>query len=378
MSAGRKQFETASSREGLLLAMIALLGLGLIMVFSATGASGSMQLQIGFLSRHFLFLVCATIVFCSLLHFPRTRLLRAAPWLFAGLIILLVLVLIPGVGSKINGARRWLRIGPFSLQPSEFMKVILPLFLAWWSRRQVTQKTYASQFLGMLALIVTPIIIATQPDLGTALLVFGTGACFLFLAGWPVRMFLLGGLSVLPALGMLMIYRPYQLTRIQNYIDSLGSWENAQYQIKQSLLTISSGGLWGTGPGRGLQKLSFLPESHTDFVFAVIGEELGLVGMLGVVALWSIILFCGMRLVLRIQHDRECFALAGTLLIGIIFQAVVNTAVVTSLLPPKGISHPLLSYGGSNLLTVLIAIAIILNLTNERTTSMKHYAPNKK
>ncbi len=377
MSVGRKQFETASSREGLLLAMIALLGLGLIMVFSATGASGSMQLQTGFLSRHLLFLVCATIVFCSLLHFPRTRLLRAAPWLFAGLIILLVLVLIPGVGSKINGARRWLRIGPFSLQPSEFMKVILPLFLAWWSRRQVTQKTYASQFLGMLALIVTPIIIATQPDLGTALLVFGTGACFLFLAGWPVRMFLLGGLSVLPALGMLMIYRPYQLTRIQNYIDSLGSWENAQYQIKQSLLTISSGGLWGTGPGRGLQKLSFLPESHTDFVFAVIGEELGLVGMLGVVALWSIILFCGMRLVLRIQHDRECFALAGTLLIGIIFQAVVNTAVVTSLLPPKGISHPLLSYGGSNLLTVLIAIAIILNLTNERTTSMKHYASNK-
>ncbi len=371
MSAGSKQFGAASSRDGLLLAMISLLGLGLIMVFSATGASRSMQLQTGFLFRHFLFLTGASIVFCSLLHFPRTRLLRAAPWLFAGLILLLVLVLIPGVGSKINGARRWLRIGPFSLQPSEFMKVILPLFLAWWSRRQVTRKTYASQFLGMLALIISPLLIAIQPDLGTALLVFGTGACFLFLAGWPVRMFLLGGLSVLPALGILMIYRPYQLTRIQNYLDSLGSWENAQYQIKQSLLTISSGGLWGTGPGRGLQKLSFLPESHTDFVFAVIGEELGLIGMLGVILLWGLILFCGTRLVLRIRHDRECFALAGTLLIGIVFQAVVNTAVVTSLLPPKGISHPLLSYGGSNLLTVLITFALILNLTNDRSLRPK-------
>ena len=374
MSAGREQFGASTNREGLLLAMIALLGLGLIMVFSATGASRSMQLQTGFLFRHLLFLVCASLIFCTLLHFPRTRLLRAAPWLFAGFILLLCLVLIPGVGSKINGARRWLRFGPFSLQPSEFMKVILPLFLAWWSRRQITQKTYASQFLGMFALILTPLLIAMQPDLGTALLVFGMGACFLFLAGWPVRMFLLGGLSVLPALGLLMIYRPYQLTRIQNYLDSLGSWENAQYQIKQSLLTMSSGGLWGTGPGRGLQKLSFLPESHTDFVFAVIGEELGLVGMFSVILLWGIVLWCGTRLVLRLQHDRECFALAGTLLAGIIFQAVVNTAVVTSLLPPKGISHPLLSYGGSNLLTVLIAFAIILNLTNERTVGTTYQA----
>ena len=374
MSAGRKQIGASTSREGLLLAMISLLGLGLIMVFSATGASRSMQLQTGFLFRHLLFLVGASIVFCTLLHIPRTRLLRAAPWLFAGLMLLLCLVLIPGVGSKINGARRWLRIGPFSLQPSEFMKVILPLFLAWWSRRQITQKTYAAQFLGMFALILTPLLIALQPDLGTALLVFGMGACFLFLAGWPVRMFLLGGLSVLPALGLLMIYRPYQLTRIQNYLDSLGSWENAQYQIKQSLLTMGSGGLWGTGPGRGLQKLSFLPESHTDFVFAVIGEELGLVGMFCVIVLWGIVLLCGTRLVLRLQHDRECFALAGTLLVGIIFQAVVNTAVVTSLLPPKGISHPLLSYGGSNLLTVLIAFALILNLTNERAVGTKYRA----
>ena len=364
MSVGHKRLETTSHREGFQLAIIALLGLGMIMVFSSTGASRAMQLQTGYLLRQSLFLTCSAGMFFALLQVPRTRLLRAAPWLFAGLIVLLCLVLIPGIGTKVNGARRWLRVGPFSLQPSEFMKIILPLFLAWWSRRQVTHAASSLQFLGMFALILTPMLIANQPDLGTAILVFGMGGCFLFLAGWPVRMFVLGGLAVFPALGLLMMFRPYQMVRIRTYLDSLGSWENAQYQIKQSLLTMGSGGLWGTGPGRGLQKLSFLPESHTDFVFAVIGEELGLIGMLSVIALWGIVLLCGIRLVLRIQHDRECFALAGTLLIGIVFQAVVNTAVVTSLLPPKGISHPLLSYGGSNLLTVLIAFAIILNLTN--------------
>lgn len=368
MSVGHKPLNPTSAREGFLLVIIALLGLGMVMVFSATGFSRAMQLQTGFLTRHVLFLVFSAGIFITLLQVPRTRLLRAAPWLFAGLVVLLCLVLIPGVGSKVNGARRWLRAGPISLQPSEFMKIILPLFLAWWSRRQVTAANSSSQFLGMFALVLAPILIAVQPDLGTAILVFGMGSCFLFLAGWPMRMFIVGGLSLFPALGAMMVFQPYQMTRIQNYLDSLGNWENAQYQIKQSLLTMGSGGLWGTGPGRGLQKLSFLPESHTDFVFAVIGEELGLIGMLSVVTLWGIILLCGFRLVLRIQHDRECFALAGTLLIGIVFQAVVNIAVVTALLPPKGISHPLLSYGGSNLLTVLIAFAIILNLTNERLT----------
>lgn len=346
-----------------LLAMLLLAGLGTVMVFSATGFARSLELNTALFERHLLFLALGLIGGLLLTRLPHPLLMRWAPWLFAGGLLLLVLVLIPGIGSRINGARRWFRVGAFSLQPAEFMKILLPLFLAWWSLRTGTQRNWWREWVGLVPLVTVPVLIALQPDLGTALLVFGMGACYLFLAGWPLRLFLGSVLAVLPALGWLMLYRPYQWARVTAFTQALGDWEQAQYQVKQSLLSIGAGELRGTGLGLGLQKLSFLPESHTDFIFAVIGEELGLIGTLSVISLWLLVLISGGMLVLRLRDQPERFALAGTLLLGIVCQALINTCVVISLLPPKGISHPLLSYGGSNLLTTLLATGLILHLT---------------
>lgn len=365
MSTVGTQQEQSLAREGFLIAIVALLGLGTMMVFSSTGATRTLELRTGFLQKHLIFLLAAGGVFVTLIQIPTRWVMRAAPWAFLGATALLVLVLIPGIGSEVNGARRWFRLGPVSLQPSELMKIALPLLLAWLLSESRSGWKKLRTTVAFAALLFTPILIALQPDLGTSVLVFTMGACFLFLAGYPVWLFALGCASIIPVLGGLMLFRPYQLQRLASYFDALGHWENAQYQVKQSLLSIGSGGLWGTGPGRGLQKLSFLPESHTDFVFAVIGEELGLVGTLATIGLWILLFLCGVRLVSRVIDDRERFALAGTLLAGIVLQAVINTCVVTSLLPPKGISHPLLSYGGSNLLATMIAFALILNLTRQ-------------
>ncbi|MCA8982651.1 MAG: FtsW/RodA/SpoVE family cell cycle protein [Planctomycetaceae bacterium] len=345
------------------LAILLLVGLGTVMVFSSTGYARSLELNPVYLGRHLVFLLVGGTGCYVVGRLPRSLLLRLAPWLFLLGVALLLLVLLPGFGSRINGARRWFRVGPLSLQPAEFMKILLPLFLAWWSLGHQAGRRWWRELVGLTMLVAVPLLIALQPDLGTSLLVFGMGACYLFLSGWPLRIFVAGLFAVIPALGWLMIYRPYQWTRVSDYLQALGHWEQAQYQVKQSLLSIGSGDFLGTGLGLGLQKLSFLPESHTDFIFAVIGEELGLVGTWTVIALWLIVLLAGTRLIQRISDQPELYALAGTLLFGLVGQALVNTCVVTSLLPPKGISHPLLSYGGSNLLTTLLACGLILNLT---------------
>ena len=351
------------AREGVLLALACLIGLGTVMVFSATGFSRSLGLQTDFLSKHLVFLGLSVCLMLIVTWLPQRVLFRAAPWLFLIGIGLLLLVLVPGIGSRINGARRWFRLGPVSLQPAEFMKLLLPLFLAWWAQREPARHRWLHKCCGLLILLAIPLLIALQPDLGTAVLVFSIGGCFLFLSGWPWWLFAAGIGAFFPAVGLLMTYRPYQMARVTAYLDALGQWELAQYQGKQSLLSLGAGGLWGTGLGSGLQKLSFLPESHTDFIFAVVGEEFGLAGTCGLIAVWLLMLICGLRLTIRLAHDRTRFALAGTLLLGIITQAAINVCVVTSLLPPKGISHPLLSYGGSNLLAVLLAFGVFLNLT---------------
>ncbi len=366
--------EKPLARDGFIMAMIALLGLGTMMVFSSTGATRVLELRTDYLVKHLTFLSLAGVMFLTVINLPTRLILKLAPWMYLAGLGLLALVLIPGLGVKINGARRWFHLGPVSLQPSEFMKILLPLFLATMSRWS-RQRTYTlANGIAFIAILITPVLIAIEPDLGTAAIVFCMGACYLFLAGFPLKLFVAGFSCMVPVLGGLMLYRPYQLKRVMDYVTALGNWENAQYQVKQSLLSIGSGGMWGIGPGRGLQKLSFLPESHTDFVFAVIGEELGLVGTLATISLWLLLFLCGIKLVQRVQQDRERFALAGTLLAGIVIQAAINVCVVTSLVPPKGISHPLLSYGGSNLLATMLAFALIINLTQQQknTLSVDH------
>lgn len=349
-----------------------LLGVGLLMVYSASITARPSQTEEVYLSRHATFLILA--VFCGTITglMPANLWKRAAPCLFAGAALLLLLVLAPGLGYRVNGAQRWFRFGAVSLQPSEFAKLTVPLFVCWSldRARRIAAAQSGSRFAERLRELLAAVPVALmaglvllEPDLGTAAFLLVSGGITLFLARWPLWCFLVAGAAVAPVAVSAALLRPYQLQRITGYIAGWRDINAAPYQVQQSLTTLGEGGWTGVGLGSGWQKLSFLPEANTDFVFAVVGEELGLIGTLGLLGLWAAFFACGMRL-FRDRARSEFETVAGrALLIQLVFQAGLNMAVVTAVAPPKGIAHPFISYGGSSLLSSLIALGLIVSLS---------------
>lgn len=335
-----------------------LLAVGTLMVYSSSVTARPSAEEETYLFRQLLFLLAAGLMGIAASQFPEWVWRRGAPMLFIGTILLLVAVLLPGIGREVNGAQRWLRLGSLSLQPSETAKLTLPMLLCAW---RCPESGWILRSLGVIAM--TAGLIACEPDLGTALFVTATGVIVLFLTGLPFRWLILGGAVGVPAAATLLVLKPYQAARLQGFVDTWIHPADAPYQVQQSLTTLGAGGTLGQGLGRGMQKLSFLPEANTDFVFAVLGEELGLWGTLGTLLLWCGVYVTGMRLVRRLPPGSFASVLSATLLIQITLQAVVNIGVVTALLPPKGISHPFLSYGGSNLVVNLISVGVIVSLT---------------
>jgi cell division protein FtsW len=342
-----------------------LVGFGVLMVQSASITSWPTEYERIYLSRHVIFLLfgITAAVVCSRLS--ATFWYRIAPYLFVACVALLAAVLVPGVGTRVNGAQRWLRYGGMSLQPSEIAKIVLPLLIA---RSMSRRKDGVFRWFTGTVPIIWPIFIIAplvliQPDLGTALFLLVGSAIALFIGGWPLRYFILGAASGIPAVWYLVAMKPYQLKRISGFLATWSNFDQAPYQLKQSLVTLGSGGLFGVGLGRGWQKLSFLPEANTDFVFSVVGEELGLLGTIALIVLWIALYVVGLRL-LR-HHDTRSFEfIAGvTLLTQLVLQAVLNVAVVTAMVPPKGIPHPLISYGGSNLMISLVSLGIVVSLS---------------
>ena len=332
------------------------------MVHSASITSRPTEFEQVYLSRHAIHLAVGVLLggLCSVV--PSRFWRMAAPWLFVGTLAVLVIVLVPGIGTKVKGSQRWLRFGPLQMQPSELAKLTLPLLLGAMvvRRRADLRRWLAGTIPFVLPIAVTLPLVLKQPDLGTAVFLALSSGLLLFLAGWPIRNFALG---LVPAAGVALTLKAYQWQRISDFVAAWSDIDRASYHVKQSLLSLGSGGLMGVGIGKGWQKLSFLPEANTDFVFAVVGEELGLVGSLGLVLLWAGFFITGLDLFRH--HDRRSFEfLVGvTLLSQMVLQAAINVAVVTSMLPTKGISHPLLSYGGSNLVINLVAIGIIVSLS---------------
>eukprot|EP00913_Durusdinium_trenchii_P008932 g8398.t1 len=344
-----------------------LLGVGVMMVHSASITSWPTEFEQVYLSRHLVFLLIGATAagICSVL--PSRFWYRIAPLLFTATACLLVLVLFPNIGTRVNGARRWLRAGGVSFQPSEFAKIALPLLVAriLFQNRERLRGIAA----GMIPVLVPPAIVVPlviiQPDLGTALFLSGGCGISLFAGGWPLRHFALISALLIPACIALVTMRPYQLERISGFAAAWTDINQAPYQLRQSLMSLGVGGIDGVGIGKGTQKLSFLPEGNTDFVFAVVGEELGLMGTLGLCAVWLALLVSGLKLLKGLKRSSYEFIAAFTLLTQLAFQAAINVAVVTAMVPPKGISHPLISYGGSNLVASLISLGIILRSLRE-------------
>ncbi|MSR58225.1 MAG: cell division protein FtsW [Planctomycetaceae bacterium] len=344
-----------------------LVGFGILMVHSASITSRPSEAEQVFLSRHLTFVAFGAVAAAVATCLPAGIWQRAAPYFFWTTVGLLALVLVPGFGSRINGAQRWFRSGAVSFQPAEFVKLSLPLYVACLIQRR---RDVLSSWVSGTIPVVFPILIAVplvmlQPDLGTALFLAAGGATVLWVGGWPLRNFLLAAGTALPVVGLTVWHKPYQMQRIADFLATWSDWTQAPYHLKQSLVTLGAGGIWGVGLGRGFQKLSFLPEANSDFVFAVIGEELGLVGSLSVMALWLGLYVVGLRLANRLPADTFRYQVAFTLLTQLILQATLNIAVVTAMVPPKGIPHPMISYGGSNLVVSLIALGIVLSLTRD-------------
>ena len=333
------------------------------MVHSASITSWPTEYEHVYLGRQLLFLTVGCLLAWRIAITPIERWERAAPYLFWASVLLLVAVLVPGVGVRIKGAQRWFHLGPFSLQPSELLKLTLPMYLSYLL---VRRRDRLNRFIAGTVPLVLPIalvvaLVVVQPDLGTSLFLAFSGGLALLIGGWPIRHFVLYGLLCAPAACSVLVLKPYQIKRITGFLQAWTDFDQAPYQLKQSLVTLGAGGLFGVGLGRGWQKMSFLPEANTDFVFAVIGEELGLIGTCSLIALWVALYLAGLKILRPLPPTSFAWIVGLTLLTQLIFQAALNVAVVTAMVPPKGISHPLISYGGSNLVVSLSMLGLILS-----------------
>lgn len=277
-------------------------------------------------------------------------------------IFLLFLVLIPGIGISVNGARRWLDLGFFRFQVSDFAKLALIFTLAHYlAENQRYIKTFKRGFLIPSSIIgFISLLILVEPDFGTAFLCGLLGFSILFLAGVKLRYLIPSLTGSFLFFTIAVILNPVRLRRLTSFLDVEANKSDGAYQLWQGILAFAAGGIEGVGLGQGRQQMDFLPEAHTDFIFPIIGEELGLFFTIGVVALFFIIFIVGF-IILKQMPNLYYFCLALGSLLCIIFQAIINIGVVTGLVPTKGMALPFISYGGSNLILMFILVGLLLN-----------------
>lgn len=355
----------------LLVAFLAAISIGLVMVASASVNFAHEQRadQMYFLKRHFIYLTLGLGIAAVAIRVPLKTWYMLSPLLLMGSIALLALVLIPGVGLRVNGSQRWLNAGLLTLQVSELAKIGLILFLAGYLvRRGDDLRNHWHGFsvpAGLLVLMVMLLIL--EPDFGSVVVITGVTCTLLFLAGIPLGVFLALAASGVGALSFFALSSPYRMQRITAFIDPWADQFNSGYQLTQSLIAFGRGEWFGVGLGNSLQKLFYLPEAHTDFVFAIIAEELGLVGALAVIALLFFIVTRIIHLGVMACRKGEVFGGYVAIGIGVLFglQAAINMGVSSGLFPTKGLTLPFISYGGSSLLVCLFLAAICLRVSME-------------
>lgn len=363
-----KKKRAADDRSVLAVAVVLAL-VGLVMVFSASAivAGNRFHDSIYFLKRHLAWLAFGFLLLHASSRLDYTVWRKMALPILGVTFVLLILVLIPSLGVVAKGARRWLRLGPISVQPAEMVKLVVVLYLASYLTKKEERITeFSTGFLPPLLIVgLLAGLVLLQPDLGTVVVVGLVTLGLLFLAG--ARLAHLFGLVpfVLPAVAVLIWKSPYRLQRLMTFLDPTKDPTGAGFQVNQSFLAFGSGGLFGVGLGEGEQKLFFLPEAHTDFVLALAGEELGLVGTSAIMLCYAALVLKGFQIAARAREPfGRYLALGITLLIGL--QALINAGVVTGMLPTKGLTLPMVSYGGSSLMVNLLAIGILLSISRDR------------
>jgi cell division protein FtsW len=355
----------------LFLVVLALLGLGVVMVYSASAILATDRFRDAhfFLRKQLFWAVLGLAVMWAVMAVDYRRWRPLVSPLLALAFVLLVLVLIPPFGQSINGTRRWLRWGPISVQPTELAKLALVVYLADFLARR--QAVIGSLWRGVVPpLVVTGGVaglVLLQPDLGSAVAIVGVVLCMLFVAGTRLaHLGLIGALAV-PVVILAVATASYRLRRVLTFLDPWADPRGAGFQIIQSYLALGGGGLLGRGLGESKQKLFYLPEPHTDFIFAILGEELGFVGAVATVTLFGLLLWRGIRVGLRVADPFGALLAFGVTAL-LATQAVVNLGVVVGLFPTKGLPLPFVSSGGSSLLVAMAAVGLLLNVSQRAET----------
>ena len=359
------------SSHKILLITLALLGFGIVMVYSSSffRAESAKSIQDGnyFFKKQGLLIIFSIIIMVIASRIPFQFWAKVSPFLVAISWVLLILVLIPGIGHVAGGARRWLRIGPIGFQPSETAKIVLIIFIAAFVNRYPDQvKSFKKGFIPLSLVIgFTILLTIVEPDIGTSVFIALITGILLIIGGIRVTYILPIGLIVGAVVFAIVasIY-PHIQTRMTVFFNPMADSAGKGYQIHQAQIALGSGGIFGHGLGLSYQKLFYLPQQHTDFIFSIIGEELGLFGTLFVVLLFFGLLWYG-RKISENTEDRFGSLLAIGITLMIVIQAVINIAVVTALLPTKGISLPFISYGGSGLIVFMFAIGILVNVARQ-------------
>lgn len=347
--------------DGPLFVALCLTGaVGLTVLFSASGQ------RFGMVEAHAVRFVLAMIVMIMLAQVPPRLIRGATPWLYLSGLLLLFMVML--VGEVSMGAQRWLDLGIVRFQPSEMMKIAVPLACAWYLKDRPLPPSLLSVLVLMTAIVVPTVLIAEQPDLGTALLVAAAGFMVVLLAGLRVRYIVWAFAAFVPVafVAWQFLLHDYQRQRVLTFLDPQSDPLGAGYHTIQSQIAIGSGGVFGKGYLNGSQaQLEFLPERSTDFVFAVIGEEWGLMGLITVLLLYMFIIGRSLYLAATAQ-DTFARLVSGSLSLTFCVYVLVNTGMVTGLLPVVGVPLPLISYGGTSMVTLMAGFGILMSLCAKR------------
>ncbi len=355
----------------LMSAVLGLIIIGLMMVASSSVMVSTKYYHnpFHFLIRQFVFLFVGFFLALIIMRIDSSVWEKSSMPLLFICLIMLVAVLIPGIGHTVNGSRRWLSLGPIGIQVSELTKLIMIFYVAGYLVRQ--QKTVEKSIFGfikpMIILSLIACLLLLEPDFGATVVIAGTVMAMLFLAGVKLRYYLGLLIVVICCLAMLAVSSPYRVARLTAFLDPWADQFNSGYQLTQSLIAFGRGGWFGVGLGDSVQKLFYLPEAHTDFLFAVLAEELGLFGALLVLVLYTILVFRGLSIGYT-AHSQERFFAAFTAY-GLTFwlglQAAINMGVNSGLLPTKGLTLPMLSYGGASVVVNCMVIALLLRIDHE-------------
>jgi cell division protein FtsW len=372
-----RRTHVAEYDEFLLWIVMALLSMGLVMVYSSSIAiaEATHGQATWYLIRHAIFLCVGVVLGMVAFQFPVQALQKAAPYLFIAGVFLLMLVLIPGIGKEVNGSRRWIPLVIANLQPSELMKLFAVLYAADYTVRKGMLKDHLFKAFWPMFLVMTLVggLLLTEPDMGAFVVICAIAVCMLFLGGFNIKVF--GGLVIaLPlAFAALIVFSPYRMQRLVGFMDPWADPFGKGYQLSHSLIAFGRGEWLGVGLGGSVEKLFYLPEAHTDFLLAVIAEELGVVGVAAVIALFAGLVIRAFAIGRQAAFLDRLFAALVAQGIGIWIgvQAMINIGVNMGVLPTKGLTLPFLSFGGSGMVVNCLAAAILLRIDFENRRMMR-------